>query len=561
MAAIGAMTRKAPSDEVIAPVAMEMPAANSRVSPGRKNPTSRPHSANRTTASTSSGAEPDSRVSGLMRVGADRAGEDEGAWHRAEFTGATSGRPCPSLAAVSAALPAAGCAILAALSPTTGVRDADRHARDLRRHARPRPRTGLRLPGDQLHVVGDDQRRAARVRRRRQRRHHPVLHRRRGVRLRHAREGHGHRRRGAGRVRARRRRRSTRSTSRCTPTTARRTSWTTTSGRSSRSRRSASTGARIRCSSRTCGTARPSSSRRTCRSPTSCWPRPSAAKIVLELEIGVVGGEEDGVVGEMNEKLYTTPGDALRTAEVLGTGEKGRYLLAATFGNVHGVYKPGNVKLRPEILKELQDAVGEKVGRDEAVRPGLPRRLGFGARGDPRGARLRRGEDERRHRHAVRLHPRDRRAHVHQLRRRAQGRRRGRQQEGLRPAQLHEAGRGRHGRARAARLRGPAVGRHRPSPAEPWRRPRRQAVLGPAHRFTPPSMACSSMRASSSSLNSSRSTAATLSSSCAHARRPDQRRGHPLVAQRPRDRQLGQRLPALAGDVVQRPHAGQVLRR
>jgi fructose-bisphosphate aldolase, class II len=89
----------------------------------------------------------------------------------------------------------------------------------------------------------------------------------------------------------------------------------------------------------------------------------AALKIVLEVEIGVVGGEEDGVVGEMSEKLYTTPGDALRTAEVLGTGEKGRYLLAATFGNVHGVYKPGNVKLRPDILKELQDAVGEKVGK------------------------------------------------------------------------------------------------------------------------------------------------------------------------------------------------------
>ncbi|MDT5292965.1 MAG: fructose-bisphosphate aldolase, class [Mycobacterium sp.] len=88
------------------------------------------------------------------------------------------------------------------------------------------------------------------------------------------------------------------------------------------------------------------------------------AKIILEVEIGVVGGEEDGVEGELNEKLYTTPEDALRTAEVLGTGEKGRYLLAATFGNVHGVYKPGNVKLRPEILKEIQDAVGKKVGKD-----------------------------------------------------------------------------------------------------------------------------------------------------------------------------------------------------
>ena len=89
----------------------------------------------------------------------------------------------------------------------------------------------------------------------------------------------------------------------------------------------------------------------------------AAAKIVLELEIGVVGGEEDGVTGAIDEKLYTTADDALRTAEVLGTGEKGRYLLAATFGNVHGVYKPGNVKLRPEVLKEIQDAVGEKVGK------------------------------------------------------------------------------------------------------------------------------------------------------------------------------------------------------
>ncbi len=93
--------------------------------------------------------------------------------------------------------------------------------------------------------------------------------------------------------------------------------------------------------------------------------RSAAAKIVLEIEIGVVGGEEDGVVGEMNEKLYSTPGDAMLTVEALGTGERGRYLLAATFGNVHGVYKPGNVKLRPEILKEIQDTVGPKVGQDK----------------------------------------------------------------------------------------------------------------------------------------------------------------------------------------------------
>jgi fructose-bisphosphate aldolase, class II len=89
------------------------------------------------------------------------------------------------------------------------------------------------------------------------------------------------------------------------------------------------------------------------------------AHIVMELEIGVVGGEEDGVVGEINEKLYSTPDDALATAEALGIGEKGRYILAATFGNVHGVYKPGHVKLRPAILKEIQDAVGAKYGKDK----------------------------------------------------------------------------------------------------------------------------------------------------------------------------------------------------
>jgi fructose-bisphosphate aldolase class II len=91
----------------------------------------------------------------------------------------------------------------------------------------------------------------------------------------------------------------------------------------------------------------------------------AAAKIVMELEIGVVGGEEDGVANEINEKLYTHPADAVRVAEVLGTGENGRYLLAATFGNVHGVYKPGNVKLKPSILRDIQDEVGRKVGKDK----------------------------------------------------------------------------------------------------------------------------------------------------------------------------------------------------
>ena len=91
----------------------------------------------------------------------------------------------------------------------------------------------------------------------------------------------------------------------------------------------------------------------------------AAAKIVLEIEVGVVGGEEDGVAAEINEKLYTTVEDGLATVEALGTGENGRYLTALTFGNVHGVYKPGSVKLRPEILKEIQDQVGAKVGREK----------------------------------------------------------------------------------------------------------------------------------------------------------------------------------------------------
>lgn len=95
----------------------------------------------------------------------------------------------------------------------------------------------------------------------------------------------------------------------------------------------------------------------------------AAAKIILEIEVGVVGGEEDGVEGGGGDKLYSTPGDALDTVEALGLGEKGRYLTALTFGNVHGVYKPGNVKLRPEILQQAQQAVVDKLGLDEGSLP------------------------------------------------------------------------------------------------------------------------------------------------------------------------------------------------
>jgi fructose-bisphosphate aldolase class II len=90
----------------------------------------------------------------------------------------------------------------------------------------------------------------------------------------------------------------------------------------------------------------------------------AAANVILEIEVGVVGGEEDGVSAEINDKLYTTVEDGLRTVEVLGSGENGRYITALTFGNVHGVYKPGSVKLRPEVLKDIQDEVGAKIGKE-----------------------------------------------------------------------------------------------------------------------------------------------------------------------------------------------------
>jgi fructose-bisphosphate aldolase class II len=91
----------------------------------------------------------------------------------------------------------------------------------------------------------------------------------------------------------------------------------------------------------------------------------SKARQILEIEVGVVGGEEDGVAAEINDKLYTTVEDGMATVEALGLGEKGRYIVALTFGNVHGVYKPGAVKLRPAVLKEIQDAVGAKYGKDK----------------------------------------------------------------------------------------------------------------------------------------------------------------------------------------------------
>jgi fructose-bisphosphate aldolase class II len=85
---------------------------------------------------------------------------------------------------------------------------------------------------------------------------------------------------------------------------------------------------------------------------------------ILEIEVGVVGGEEDGVEGGSGKDLFTTVEDGMATVEALGLGENGRYLTALTFGNVHGSYKPGSVKLKPELLDEIQKAVGKKYSKD-----------------------------------------------------------------------------------------------------------------------------------------------------------------------------------------------------
>lgn len=93
------------------------------------------------------------------------------------------------------------------------------------------------------------------------------------------------------------------------------------------------------------------------------------AHTILEIEIGAVGGEEDGHSAEINEKLYSTVDDGIAVAKALGLGERGKYIAAFTFGNVHGAYKPGVVKLRPELLQEIQQGVAAAVrsGQIDAV--------------------------------------------------------------------------------------------------------------------------------------------------------------------------------------------------
>lgn len=110
-----------------------------------------------------------------------------------------------------------------------------------------------------------------------------------------------------------------------------------------------------------------------------------AAHTVLEIEIGAVGGEEDGHSAEINDKLYSTPAQGIAVAQRLGLGERGRYMAAFTFGNVHGAYKPGVVKLRPELLDEIQTTLALAVQAGEIpdpshtldVAPGKPFALVF----------------------------------------------------------------------------------------------------------------------------------------------------------------------------------------
>ncbi len=197
-----------------------------------------------------------------------------------------------------------------------------------------------------------------------------------------------------------------------------------------------------------------------------------AANTIMEIEIGAVGGEEDGVEASHDAHLFSTPEDVEAMITTLGLTERARYLVAATFGNVHGVYKPGNVVLTPGILRELQDKVIEMRGLEAGSKPlDLVFHGGSGSLlseihealdhgvvkmnidTDTQYAFTRPIVD-----HMFKNY--DRGPHVQELRRRAQGRGRGRQQEGLRPALVRQVGRGRHGRPCREGLRGPARDRH-----------------------------------------------------------------------------------------------------
>jgi fructose-bisphosphate aldolase class II len=90
-------------------------------------------------------------------------------------------------------------------------------------------------------------------------------------------------------------------------------------------------------------------------------------ELIFEMEVGAVGGEEDGIKAKAEARLYTTPEDTLKVVQSMNSIKGAKYLVAATFGNVHGVYKPGNVKLKPSILKDCQDAIERTFGKESRM--------------------------------------------------------------------------------------------------------------------------------------------------------------------------------------------------
>ena len=247
--------------------------------------------------------------------------------------------------------------------------------------------------------------RRCRVRRGRQRRHRAGLDRRRGVPVRPDGQGHGARRAGARGVRPPRREglpRQHRAAHRPLPQgQARRLHAPADRDLAGAGGRRPGAAVPVAHVGRLRGRARgePADRRASCsrraRRPRSSWSWRSASSAARRTASST----------RSTRSSTRPPATRCAPSRCSGSGENGRYLLAATFGNVHGVYKPGNVKLRPSILKDIQDEVGAKLGTEKPFDLVFHGGSGSTARGDPRGARLRRGEDERRHRHAVRLHP------------------------------------------------------------------------------------------------------------------------------------------------------------
>ena len=213
-----------------------------------------------------------------------------------------------------------------------------------------------------------------------ERRHHPGLHRRRRVPVRPDGQGHGHRLGRARRVRPRGRQE--------VPGQHRAAHRPLPEGQARRLRppaardlrRAGGAAARSRCSSRTCGTARPCRWTRTCAIAAGAARRSAPApRSSSRSRSASSAARRTASTARSTRSSTPRAEDALATVEALGLGEKGRYMPPLTFGNVHGVYKPGNVKLRPEILEGDPGRRRRQVRQGQAVRPGLPRRLRLAA--------------------------------------------------------------------------------------------------------------------------------------------------------------------------------------